>query len=449
MPNYSRNNKKPNVYVKPRTTPFRPSNTNLSSSTKSGLTYGLGLPASLAAQLAYKAGATAYNYAMDDRANRVKYAGRIIGSRPINQQPITGSLPKKEGYQAPAQGKSVSVKHTVNKVPVSKLFKDKVESALLPKEVQGKWNQTFHGVIKRPPTAAAQYNFQAYSSLLEDGSGVDLIAADGEPFFELFSPRRVLDQASRLFNGKTGGDAVNWLTTTAGNFLTDGLELKVPYQKVHINVHNNTEVVKEIDLYQCTPKLNAIYPPMTTFENCLSADVADGKLFSQGSISGEMYGVTPSLTNNFSTNWKSTVKQLVLAPGQSTSFDIIGPSMTYHYDKYKDLLGADVIYPKNIPILCFYIVRHPELLNLSNIATNVSQSATGHITSPRPSTYALGVTIEIKHYSTIIAPEITPDANKFRRTFFDHHNNWSTASSTSGNVLRIIPEVGTLRIASM
>lgn len=411
-------------------------------------------PISATINAAKYAAKKAYNYATDDRANRARGMQYTVGSRPMNatgSKPALSSskVPKKVGYTTPTTGKNVTLKNSKKRCPpVSKAFREKVACAQKAKALVSTYTASYHGQLLAPTNAAASSNFQSYAGYLTDGTAVALAAATGENNFTFFTPLRVLDQASLLFNSKSTTNSQNW-TLTTGNFDVKGLEIHVVYQYVKIVLRNNTGQSKEIDFYECTPKLNTEVAPTTIFDACIADDVSQGILITQGTISGNMYGFTPGHTRNFKNTYKYSKRSMSLAPGASTSFTISGPKdFTYLYDKFHDpdVPGTITPFPKNIGIQCMYIVKNIELTNTLNGVT--VQSATGHNQGSATSASQTGVLCEITHHSAIEAPEVTSDANKRELRYYDHHNNWATALSEPFSAMRIIPETDILSVSN-
>lgn len=356
-------------------------------------------------------------------------------------------LPKKSGYKASCPGKNVKLGGKQKPLPkVSKHFKARVASALKPKQIISTYNASWHGVLYGPPTGASQMNFQQCSEDATDGAGTALVNGTGAPLFQLFHPLRVLDQASILFNAKTLSTTQDWVSDAGGeNFATKGLRVTVLSQSFRVTCHNNTSQSKELLWYQCTPKENTDTTAKACFDACLAEDVADGNLITGGSITSNMYGMTPGAAKNFSSAFSYTVRKMSLAPGQSSKFSVTGPANhTYDWDKYKEMEGtADVTYPKKLGVQLFYIVRNSENLQTvwNNATAYVEDRATGHI-ADRPTANVLitGITIETRYFAKLVAPEKTPVALAVSKGYFDHHNNWQAANDTTPYAIRIAPE---------
>lgn len=390
----------------------------------------------------------AYKLATDDRANRKAGRAYTIGSRPMvaSTRPTIGSrpstsVPNKVGYQASTKGKNVKTVASKKLPKVSKDFRKKVESALMPANVVSHYNCSWHGTLQN--INPANFNNQRCARDWFDGFQNTLGAAEGAGFFDLFTPERVVDQASRLFNGKTGAPQ-RWAGVATGNFTLDGLEIRVVNQYVTYKLRNNTGQSKEVDFYFCTPKTNQTDNPFASFVASLGQDVTDGKILNS-SISVDTFGVTPGLTTNFKNNWKYVKKEVALAPGASTQFTIPGPkNFLYQWDKFKDpnLGVTDISYPKHIPVLGFYIVRNPDLLECTNAGGTV-QTVTGHLQGAVV-TNQTSITIEMKYVASIMAPEVTTDALKTEKTLFEHFTNLSVGTSTPVTIIRQCPETNDL-----
>lgn len=365
-------------------------------------------------------------------------------------------LPAKAGYKGKCGGKNVKLGGKQKPLPkVTKLFKARVASALKPKQIISTYNATWHGVLNSPPTAANMMNFQQCSEDATDGAGTALVNATGAPLFQLFHPLRVLDQASILFNAKAVSTSQDWVSDAAAeNFATKGLKVTVLSQSFRVTCHNNTSQSKELLWYQCTPKENTDVSAKDCFDNCLAEDVADGNLITGGSITSNMYGMTPGASKNFGSAFSYTVRKMTLAPGASSKFSVTGPANhTYDWDKYKEMEGtADIVFPKKLGIQLFYIVRNSENLQSVwfNATAHVEDRATGHI-SDRPTSNVLitGITIETRYYAKIVAPEKTPVALAVSKGYFDHHNNWQTANDTTPWAVRIAPEDPTVVVSGV
>lgn len=373
------------------------------------------------------------------KLNKKTYKKTKRSRKPKKAKAETQSTAVRSGYKGAVAGKNTKVKRAARKkVPkTSKLFVAKVQKVLAVKKNTGKFVSHVRGQIPPFTTynggsasgSGASYNEQLPFDTLTDGAGVTQVNAYGASFFRLFSPSRILDVASVLYNGKTATE--DWQLTTT-NFPVQGLKVFVKYQSASITCRNNSCQTKEIDWYECIPKANVISTALADFTATLSREIADGKL---NAVTTKTYGVGPSLTRNFGTVWKYNKKTMVLAPGQTATIFIKGPSMyTYDWEMFHDIESHANIsdYVKGITVDIFGILRNIDLTNTADSTTLATSAQIGHnqgiwgVTNFQKE----GVIVEIKHSYVINAPDMTAEAlQEDRQVFLNTPKSWAAVSS--------------------
>lgn len=327
---------------------------------------------------------------------------RVIGSRPISSSTTTSG--NNSNRIAPVCGKPAKVLKSKKVVKVSRKFRKLVKAASTDILPRGTYLTDTHIVLKDHEGD----NLQSCDNRGFNALNAALVSADGAPFFDFFTPERVLDAASVLFNAK----AVNQqFAITTNNFARPGLVINVKRQFVRIYFRNNTQVPKSIILYICVPKQDSNVTGLQCFTNCLAADFADGLAVRNHSVTE--HGVNPGLSKKFNQAYRYTAKQVTLMPGQtSTTFTVQGPQGDYAYDNFFDD-NTDVAYPKHRAASCFYIVKNVEVL----AAGGGAEAGVGIYNETYANWGADGfkVTASIEHFYDIVAPEKTTVSLRVKR----------------------------------
>ena len=323
------------------------------------------------------------------------------------------------------KGRSRKLKPCRIPVKVSRKFKSKVLEAVASDTAKGKYTVAVCGSLF--PTSSA--NLQTVTNVLGQGTGGSTALQTEAPgnailtrTMEFFCPDKVLDAASVLFNGKVSD--VDFVKTTT-NFDKANTIIQVPYQSVDITFRNNTQVIKEIEFYQCTAKSSQNLAAVTFWTSTLAAAAGKENL---ASINVNGYYASPGQLQSFSQSWNYSVKTVTLDPGQSAHIFMSQKDQCYDWAKFQDA-GTYPVNPKGKTVSCFYIVRNKEVL------ANLAATQSGHPGSGYTAGYT--VTCEIVEKYVIEAPEISEDVQKFDK-FYMNVNDVTTGAapySVLGQVL--------------
>lgn len=300
-------------------------------------------------------------------------------------------------YKTPT-GRNVRNKGKKN-VHVNKQFKAKVMKALESKAPVGRYNMQYNGTLPLVPAVNSQW----VDAVIYDGSRTSAIASASGAIsgpIDFFSARRVLDAASVMFNSKARD--VNYQVAT-GNFGVQGLKVDVVYQTVEIKFRNNTNLLYEIDWYECVPKVDTDIAPNTFWANALASEAGKQNLHTTLATT---YGATPGMIDGFTHVWKYTKRIVKLEPGQNSQFVIKGPKMTYDFDRMVSDTGLIAVFPKGVGTYCFYVVKNP-LIHTGVVTGQQS----GH--QSQAVNLGIGVTIEVLCKTGVAAPDVSEDVQKF------------------------------------
>lgn len=328
-------------------------------------------------------------------------------------------------------GKDVKLrKNQRGKIHVSSVFKKMVKKAMEEEQSEGTFTDYASGYI---PCLGVD-NQQGSTPFLTVGDGS---LGYGNQNLELFSPLRLLDAASVLFNQKV---RINNYTGVLLNFQFDQLKLDVDYTSAVFTVRNNTQCNRHISFYECIPKSHSATNAYNDWINFLAQEATDG--INLGTVSQQTtvnsIGATPGITKKFATKWKSSVREILLGPGQMTEFVVMGPkNFTYDYSKFY-INTATTEWPRGIGKSCFFISRPVEPTPMTT-GTGPS-SVVGYnnqIANPTSGQYPYGIAVVVRYVYKMMAPELTPVAN--RKTYvYSYYNYLQTI--LNGNTSRIDEE---------
>lgn len=380
----------------------------------------------------------------------VPYASksRMVHTKSKRRRTVKGRRHKKRnsGYSrvtprstrtAYKSGKDVKLpKAQRGKIHVSAQFKKMVKRALEEEQSEGVYTDYSAGLV--PSSAGATVtndNQQHVTPFLTQGDGT---LGYGNQLLDFFTPNRMIDAASVLFNGKVRS---NNYTTTVNNFQFDQLKLDVDYSSVVVILRNNTQVTKHISFYECVPKVHSASNAYADWVSFLAQEATDGMNLTVVPADVTSIGITPSCTKKFSTKWKSAVREIVLGPGQMTEFSVIGPkNTTYDYSKFYINTNA-VEFPKGYTKSCFFVVKPVEpsvFVGASAVATVVGydQSQANPVTNGLP----FGVACIMRFKYKFMAPELTPVANRKTYVYSYGTSLGAIGSNPNGAVARIDEE---------
>lgn len=253
---------------------------------------------------------------------RAKYLGRV--KRASRRPSFKGAS---DNYVARSSKKPKGLKKGGRKnVKVTAGFRKKVTKALEGKKCVGRMRE----VKSFKFGFAIGQNVQAYGYLDSELAGQH----------GFFSPNRILDAASCLFNQKT---AATNKTVFTNNFSATVTKINVLRQWVDFELSNQTQRMKTVTIYQAEPKSRhgTDIGPVEQWENSLLQDT-------QTSPTGDTFGPNlsfisptflktgPKLSKSFREKYNVTSTVVKMQPGQTHAFSISGPSKVYDLAKLHD-----------------------------------------------------------------------------------------------------------------
>jgi hypothetical protein len=282
--------------------------------------------------------ATAYahkrssDYLADERSNmRRKHAKK---SHPKKRKPSSAGVKRESGIggeRAPASTRRKQLKTAGKKiVKVSKKFKAAVGQALLKSEMQGFHQATEYGYFNNP--------FSGQQNVLS-------ILTNGYDNWS-FSPERILDAASVLWNSKPVNQIAKGIG--AGSNFPTSVVVNVRSCSTTYLFRNNSQRTVELEIYQLTPKIfgplsSQLERPDAYFNQCVQDDIQNG-LYVPGQSAYQPANTTvyaqnlymkPGMTSNWSKAFSQTMNKVVLEPGQTYSTTLVGPkNCKYDFSKF-------------------------------------------------------------------------------------------------------------------
>jgi len=211
-------------------------------------------------------------------------------------------------------------------VKVSAAFKRKVNKSLEGKKAIGHMRE----IVSRKCGFSIPDNLQEVNYLTDENASTH----------GFFSPVRVMDAASCLFNKKA---AARNKQNTTNNFPHTITKVNVLSQYATMTLNNQTRRCKTITIYQASQKgkLQATTEPLGAWTAGLLLDaqnLPDGDTLGPN-LSGvvkEFLGMKPTMNKAWNKEWNVEAKTIQLEAGQTFSFTIPGPSGVYDYQKMHD-----------------------------------------------------------------------------------------------------------------
>ena len=327
------------------------------------------------------------------------------------------------------------------KVHASRVFKEKVRVSLLGDLGTGLFISevisSIYNMCRGDKSTAYTWTQNPYIGA-NSGSLAPTVVAGVD--FNHFTPDRIMDAASVLYNGKTPG--LNYKTPN-GNFNSPATQaqyngkIEVINSGVLYYLRNNGGIQRTLHFYELVPRTNITSDrgtPLEILVNCLAEDVTNGVSLSPFNVNPASSpwsagsptntdlnyttkgGVSPMLSPSVRNTFKINERVIVMEPGQSTEFYIQGPK-NYIYDYSKLWQGTTpatnyIKYPKNISSLCFF-VEIPQIMTDSygNVSYQgyvddpVNTTFIGTPANPVNTSFGGGVGIKQKFSYQIRCPE--------------------------------------------
>lgn len=230
------------------------------------------------------------------------------------------------------------------RIKVSRALRKKIGKVIEEKKINGTWCELFYGYIGRK----------------QDGSqAVEYFATDTPQFNTAwqFLPEEFLHAASVMFNNKTNSSDNRGIVNTNNLGITStgelntfhkqqfGCNAKFTVKKSSVTYHlkNNTQSTLKVRAYTVSPKKAGYYnevlsmpdgsfqttqlqglQPIQTWNTSLLTQVGYN-ILGAGSSS---YGLYPEMDAKFKQQYKIEMCDILLDPGQSTTFSVQGPQDT-------------------------------------------------------------------------------------------------------------------------
>jgi len=165
----------------------------------------------------------------------------------------------------------------------------------------------------------------------------------------LFTYDKVLHAASRLWNGKgavqapAAGDALN--------FQPRDTVIQVFKQWWTFRMRNNSTRTVTYRIYKCQKKKNSILlnDAYTSWVNGLGDMFNEGQMITNTNQSVLHTG--PTLSNQFRAGWTVETLKVEMEPGQTYSFNVNGPAMTYKGSDYYDSAAYRQQQPQDVQLI--------------------------------------------------------------------------------------------------
>lgn len=280
--------------------------------------------------------------------------------------------------------KTKGIVHRKRSVKVSRQLRKKIKKVMAGAEIKGTFTNTRQGTIGFAATSAAAieyrqitraggYPFSVVSLKLPKVSGANVRFLWSQPYgpkdafdlgddWQFFTPMKILDAASVLWNQKTiNQDYTNQVgnLNTRRSFTTgtpiigtpadpgiNGLKIHVMNAYVTMTIKNNTQRSMNIVVYKCVPTTK--FPDVLALEAFHDAAQEEvdatntGLCAIQGPLASDIDnimitpGIEPNEFKSFRSSWKYTKVKINLSAGETTTCNFQGPkNYVLDYDKLK------------------------------------------------------------------------------------------------------------------
>jgi len=245
------------------------------------------------------------------------------------------------------KGKKVNKMNKKKVVKVSRSLRKKIAKVIEEKKIVGGWTQISYGYVQRPLN-----NAQEVTAMLQEASRTDFSGGWA------FNTEDFLHVASVLFNGKGDSQGARGWANTANLGLVNAPEVPTGNKNIYgcnanftvvksyqtYLLKNNTQSTMTLTAYICAPKQPTIreqtatnaagtvitaqylgtYDPIRTWEEMLATPTGRNIL----SADKYRFGMVPEATPEWNKYWSYEKKEIVLEPGQTTTFNVQGPVHT-------------------------------------------------------------------------------------------------------------------------
>lgn len=310
---------------------------------------------------------------------------------------------------------------------ISPLFKKKVKAAMQPSVPTGVYENRMLAFLQEPGVDNKQ---DCESDVFQNFTAANA-PANGIPL-DFFSSVQLQDVAAVLFNGKTKATDFSIATN---NFAHDKLKLTVVSATADIKFYNNSQVTKQVLLYECVAKnASQVARAIDDWDVMHNQDIAGGVNLSSGSI--DTWGMHPSYSKTFQKAWNVKHTLVVIKPGESASLKIGGlKNQTIDFRGNKDSTTVDR-YLKGISKSCFYITRTIDVLGAFSGGGAAYPIHPAH-TRTSPSYFNLACEVHWKY--VIKAPDITEDTRRMDVYTIEPTGLTAGATTTNANLSKVDP----------
>lgn len=347
-----------------------------------------------------------------DRAQRIatdlySYAKRKVPRLPPINTSISTMGGVVDGLAAgTASGRNLHLKKCRPRTgKIDKMFKAKVLASIAPRASISDYTVKKFGHLNRsvsPNLYSTADRIYVDAANLQSQNGSVAV----EQSMDFFTPAKVLDAASVLFNGKESD--INYALTT-NNFNNVRLKVEIPFMSASLQFNNQTQIFKKIRFYECIPKFSTEDQVSAKFISALVDDPAN-----IAGATNATYGVSPFICGNFMTQYTVKKREFTMPPGTIETIVLTNSNVCYDYEKFiNNTTNTFWTFPKGHAVCCFYQVENVEVLPVPGASGPfVGHSSIGVLSG---SNLRAGVMCEITEYYKIEAPELTEDAFRYKK----------------------------------
>lgn len=355
----------------------------------SGATLGYITGGTRGAKAGYKLGQVAQNRRNMPPVTKRKRTSSSMAGTKRRKTTAPYSRTKRTSKYIPHDSSRVTVaaktKQTKRKtVKVSTNLRKKIKKVLEHAKIPGHLQETAYQIF---PYTNATTQRQVVSYDNTTGTAVDA----------LFSPGRILDAASVLWNNKTIAQSPK-LVTDAGNFDNKSIKVYVKNAYAKQNIRNNTQRTMNLKILEFQAKSNQVAgDPLGVWQAALLFQAAAQGANQNGYVKEALHAM-PTILPDFNRLFSTRVTTVVMQPGGEYNHFIQGPK-DHLYDFQKMWNGSTFQNNNKHAVYCAY-VYFPDVITTDT-------NTVGRVGGVPVAGEFFGLTVETTNFFQLAMPEQT------------------------------------------
>lgn len=355
----------------------------------SGATLGYILGGTRGAKAGYKVGKLAQNSRNMAPIRKRKSTSTVMARTKRRDSTTSTKGNQRESKYIPHDSSRITVKRKRKSKPkksvkVSTNLRKKIKKVLEHAKIPGYLQETAYQKLSFDNTTTQRQVVQYDNTT---GTLVDAF----------FSPGRILDAASVLWNNKTILQAPKLIADT-GNFDNKGIKVYIKNAYTKQEFRNNTQRIMTLQIVEFSAKSNQVAgDPLGVWQAALLFQTAAQGANQNGYVKEALHAM-PTILPDFNRLFSTRVTKIVLQPGGQYNHFIQGPKDVL-YDYQKMWNGNTFQNNNKNAVYCSYIY-YPDVINTTT-------NGVGRVGGTPAGTEFLGITVETTHCYHMAMPEQT------------------------------------------